>query len=126
MPMRLIAWPIAMLVWAAVGFYVWVPAVVVSGAFYIVSLLAVAIEWNGLMKTAEGIFQMVIRFYPDGFLNIHRALFGRPSNSGGDPENVDTEEKVGNFIGFLVGGAIGLAVATLFWALVVGLLDEIF
>jgi len=133
--LRVIAWPIAMLVWTVAGLYVWIPAIVIGVIFFLASVFIAAFTDNrGSMVTTEEWLQEIFHIYPAGFVSIHRMLLSAGDESESSEKSEDRTPAAGNrkseftgdFVGFCIVAGICLGVATLFWYLLGVVLDEIF
>ena len=114
---RAIAWPVAMLIWTILGFYVWVPAIICSGILYVVSVFLAAFAHHAeSMRSMEKIFRDCIEVYPEGFSRINRVLADR----NGDLERIATQPEA-HPVGYLVLIGVGFLVATVFWLVVLRL-----
>jgi len=121
---------VAIFIWAVVGLYLWIPAVIISLVLYIALIFYGALtEETALVRSTEEAIQEILSVYKEGFRKIHATVYsegdGSPIGLGSEGSNAEGERPglLASVTMFLVVAGFALALATLVWFGILSLLD---
>jgi hypothetical protein len=113
---KVIAWICAVCVWAILGFYVWVPSLVIVILLYVSGALVASTGSDKFLRFSERKLESVAPLYSDGFIRITSGVW-KPSQEG----EVGAGVAWVVFLGYLCRAAFHLLVASLVWCLLFSL-----
>ena len=117
---KFISWIIATLIWAVVGFYIWIPMLIVSSFLYTAGTLVDILNYDELLNVAQRFLENTSSFYPAGFVSIYRGVWDKSSSRPSDLGDALSE-----LVAFLFWAVIFLVVSTLIWGLIILLIVTI-
>ena len=118
---KTIAWLFAISVWAALGFYVWVPALIIIILFYVCGALVSSFGSDTFLRFSEKRLEKNAALYSDGFIRISRGIWSSSSK-----DEIALDVAWADFCKYILLAFLYLALATLIWVLLFSLTASLF